>query len=117
MVPRENKSNPYAKFGGTNKEHYGIFRSGLLATFKNTIILLVPPKFCIRIAFIFSWVHSKSQEKMKTMFMQNFGGTKKEYYGIFESGLFTPYVTLVRAVSNTDATLRVRFEQIEIDSD
>ena len=21
-------------------------------------------------------------------FMQNFGGTKKEYYGIFESGLF-----------------------------
>ena len=54
---------------------------------------------------------------METMFMQNFGGTKKEYYGIFESGLFTPYVTLVRAVSNTDATLRVRFEQIEIDSD
>ena len=30
MVPRENKNNPYAKFGGTNKEYYGIFRSGLL---------------------------------------------------------------------------------------
>ena len=29
MVPRENKNNPYAKFGGTNKEYYGIFRSGL----------------------------------------------------------------------------------------
>ena len=25
---------------------------------------------------------------METMFMQNFGGTNKEYYGIFESGLF-----------------------------
>ena len=25
MVPRENKNNAYAKFGGTNKEYYGIF--------------------------------------------------------------------------------------------
>ena len=34
MVPRENKNNAYAKFwggGGANKEHYGIFQSGLLA--------------------------------------------------------------------------------------
>ena len=30
-APRENKNNAYAKFGGTNKEYYGIFRSGLLA--------------------------------------------------------------------------------------
>ena len=30
MVPRENKNNVYAKFGGTNKDYYGIFRSGLL---------------------------------------------------------------------------------------
>ena len=30
MVPRENKNNAYANFGGTNKEYYGIFRSGLL---------------------------------------------------------------------------------------
>ena len=30
MVPRENKNNPYAKFGRTNWEYYGIFRSGLL---------------------------------------------------------------------------------------
>ena len=29
MVARENKNNAYAKFGGTNKEYYGIFRSGL----------------------------------------------------------------------------------------
>ena len=30
VVPRENKNNAYAKFGGTNKEYYGIFRTGLL---------------------------------------------------------------------------------------
>ena len=30
MVARENKNNAYAKFGGTTKEYYGIFRSGLL---------------------------------------------------------------------------------------
>ena len=32
MVPRENKNNVHAKFGGTNKEYYGIFRSGLGST-------------------------------------------------------------------------------------
>ena len=30
MVARESKNNAYGKFGGTNKEYYGIFRSGLL---------------------------------------------------------------------------------------
>ena len=30
MVPRDNKNNAYAKFGGANKEYYGIFRNGLL---------------------------------------------------------------------------------------
>ena len=30
MVPRENKNNAYAKFRGTNKDYYGIFRSGVL---------------------------------------------------------------------------------------
>jgi len=40
-------------------------------------------KFYVSIVFIFSWDRCKSQEKIKTMFMQNFG----EYYGIFESGL------------------------------
>ena len=31
MIPRENKNNAYAKFGGTNKEYYGIFRTGLFS--------------------------------------------------------------------------------------
>ena len=29
-VPRETGNNAYAKFRGTNKEYYGIFRRGLL---------------------------------------------------------------------------------------
>ena len=33
MVRRENKNNAYAKFGGTNKEYYGIFRTGLFAAY------------------------------------------------------------------------------------
>ena len=80
------------------------------ATFKNTKILFVcPPKFCINVVSIFSWDSQWSQEKIKTMLMQNFGGqtksimvfllckqrvlwyfyyANKEYYGIFESGLY-----------------------------
>ena len=42
----------------------------------------------ISIAFIFSWDHSKSQEKLATMFIQNFEARNKEYYGTFESGLY-----------------------------
>lgn len=45
------------------------------------------PTFYIGIAFIFSRDHGKSQEKMETMCMQNFGQTNKEYYGMYESGL------------------------------
>ena len=35
------------------------------------------------IVFVFSWDHCKSQEKLEA----KFGGTSKEYYGIFRSGL------------------------------
>ena len=33
-----------------------------------------PPQFCITFVFHFSWVLLPSQENLKTMFMQNFGG-------------------------------------------
>ena len=40
--------------------------------------LFVPPKtFCMTIVFSFSWNDCKSQEKLKTMVMQNFGVDKK----------------------------------------
>ena len=48
--------------------------------------LFVPPKFCISIVSSFSWDDCKSQEKIKTILMQFFGGTGKEYYGIFDTG-------------------------------
>ena len=40
------------------------------------------PKICISIVFSFSWGHFNSQEKLKTMLMQNVWVTNKEYYGI-----------------------------------
>ena len=33
-----------------------------------------PPKFCITSVFHFSWVLQSSQEKLKTILMQNFWG-------------------------------------------
>ena len=48
------------------------------ATFKNTIILFVcPPKFCMNIVSIFPLDLQWSQEKIKTMLMQDFGGQTK----------------------------------------
>ena len=49
----------------------------------------LPPKYCISIVSSLSWDHCKSQERIETMLMQTFEGTSKEYYGTFESGLFT----------------------------
>ena len=36
--------------------------------------LMRSPKFCITSVFHFAWVLQWSQEKLKTMLMQNFGG-------------------------------------------
>ena len=45
------------------------------ATCTSPIIHLVfPPQFCINFVFHFFWVLKPSQEKLKTMLMQNFGG-------------------------------------------
>ena len=39
-------------------------------------------KICISTDFSFSWGHFNSPEKLKTMLIQNFGVTNKEYYGM-----------------------------------
>ena len=39
-VPRGTGNNAYVKFGGTNKEYYGIFRSGLLKNKHTTETIL-----------------------------------------------------------------------------
>ena len=67
--------------------------NGLLTTPENTITyhnaLCLSPQ--ISIVFSFSWGHFNSQEKLKTMLMQNFEVTNKEHYGMlryFWSGQF-----------------------------
>ena len=36
--------------------------------------LICPPKICVTFVFHFSWVLQPSEEKLKTMLMQNFEG-------------------------------------------
>ena len=66
---------------------YHFPENGSIDHSRNTItyhnaLCLSPKKFYISIVFSFSWGHFNSQEKLKTMLMQNFGVTKKEHYGM-----------------------------------
>ena len=45
-------------------------------------------KICITIISNFSWVVQSSQEKSKTMVMQNCGGANKVHYGLCGNGEF-----------------------------
>ena len=47
MVPRENKNNAYAKFGGTNKEYYGIYPKWLLGGEKKIPFITTVSNPCI----------------------------------------------------------------------
>ena len=50
-------------------------------TYHDTVLLVTPPKFCISTVFQFLLGPFNSQEKLKTVLMQNFGGvTNKQYY-------------------------------------
>ena len=53
------------------------------------MLFVVTPKFCIRIVFSFSWELKWSQEKLKTMFMQNFADDKQRalWYVMVFSGV------------------------------
>ena len=44
--------------------------------------LLVTSKLCISIVFSLSWALKWPKDKLKTMLMQNFGVTNKDYYGM-----------------------------------
>ena len=57
--------------------------------------LVYPPKFYITIVSSFSWVSLSSQEKSKTMVMQNVWGVNKVHYGVGENG---QYQLLIRSV-------------------
>ena len=59
-------------------QNLAFIQSEQLATPENTIILFVcPPKFGISIVSSLSWDLQWSQEKTKTMLMQNLGGQTK----------------------------------------
>ena len=97
--------------------------------------LICLPKFCITFVFHFSWVLQLSQEKLKTMLMQNFGGANKVHYGRCASGvcmkikvnfgcpvvacpgatateiLLITYVRTVRQPQPFDSRLRARFSR------
>ena len=55
--------------------------------------LVCPPKFCIRIVFIFFWDGCNTQEKWKTKVMRNLGRRfiNKVYYGKCGSGVWCLY--------------------------
>ena len=46
------------------------------------------------VVFIFSWDHCKSQQKMETMFMQNFEGQIKSTTEFLELALVKPLSTV-----------------------
>ena len=86
--------------GGTGR---CIHKLNLLTTPENTITyhhtLCWSLQFCRSIVFSFSWGHFNSQEKLKTMLMQNFGVTNKAYYGMlwyFLEWSITPHKTDIR---------------------
>ena len=84
----------YAKQGGVTRLLFSLFKQvnvavnvfcaremsqaisvGHFQKYRNTLCL--SSKICISITFTLSWDHCKSQEKMETMLMQNFGGQAK----------------------------------------
>ena len=83
-------------------------------TYQNAFCL--SPQLLHKHCFSFSWGHFNSQEKLKTMLMQNFGVTNKEHYGMlwyFWSGQLvvhlSPRYNQVTVVSGNP------FRQLQID--
>ena len=62
----------------------GKYPAVLLVSTWPIIHFVSPPKFCISIVFNFSWDIQSSQEKLKIMLMQNFGGLTKCIMGNVE---------------------------------
>ena len=61
MVPRENKNNPYAKFGGTNKEYHGIFRSGLWSLSVTVVLFRAYVVFCYLLCAFLLGLHRRAR--------------------------------------------------------
>ena len=74
--------------------------------------LICPPKFCTTFVFHFSWVLQPSQEKLKTMLMQNFGGQIRCIMGdvqvAYKALFFSSPRLAIRARPTLRAKCRVR---------
>ena len=74
--------------------------------------LICPPKFCLTFVFHFSWVLQPSQDKLKTMLMQNFGGQIRCILGNVEmANERVHYAALSDQVSWAHAMMRGRDER------
>ena len=69
-------------------ERQGSLKQGLARLYATSTFpimhLICPPKFCITLVFHFSWVLQLSQEKLKTVLMQESGGQRRCIMGNVE---------------------------------
>ena len=63
------------------------------------LLFVVPLKFCISIIFNFSSGNCKSQEKLKTMLVQNTRGTKKNIMDVLKKAHFQQVTTFANFAS------------------
>ena len=74
--------------------------------------LICPPKFCLTFVFHFSWVLQPSQDKLKTMLMQNLGGQIRCILGNVEmANERVHYAALSDQISWAHAMMRGRDER------
>ena len=66
--------------------------------------LICPPEFCPTFVFLFSCVLQQSQEKLKTMLMQNFEGqiNGRCARGVFKNTADTPTKVIGFILNDTD---------------
>ena len=70
--------------------------------------LICPPKFCTTFVFHFSWVLQPSQEKLKTMLMQNFGGQIRCIMGEVQVAYKALFFSSPRLAIRARPTLRAK---------
>ena len=88
-----------------NSAQFSVWFCSILASIKNSMIPFVCPskilhKHC-------PWEHCKSQEKIKTMLMQNFWGTNKEYHAIFDWLIWNRIL-----IANNELSLSTHFKTV-----
>ena len=68
-------------------------------------LVYLQKQFCITTVSNFSWVLQSSQEKLKTMVLQNFGGINKVHYGLCENGELNEWMVMCFVKLSADQLL------------